>query len=458
MATNPSPSNVLLLIADDWSPIANCYGNPVIQTPNIDALAARGTVFDHAFCTTPSCAASRANILTGQYSHRHGQYGHCHSIHGFRTHEEFADRSLPAILGKNGVFSGLVGKRHIAPQHVYPFDYRGEGRPWFTEELRQSVRRFYETAGDRPFYLHAASMYPHRTAPGAGFNPETGDGEEPERDVVYAPEDVIVPPWLPDCPETRRDLADYYRFVTRFDRFVGAMLEELERAGHAGDTTVILMSDHGMPFPGAKASFYESGHHCPLIVAPPAGTPRHNRALVNWCDIFPTVTDALGLPPEARPPDLPGRSLVPILEEDDPEGWDRTYYSHTFHGINEYYPYRVVRERKLKFVQFLAHPLPHPLPIDLYDSPTWRHARETKPTFLGQRPATGFLYHDAEELYDLERDPAETTNRANDPEYAAEAARLRELLLKMREETGDPLVTDQPPLFPDPRRKEDGVR
>ena len=81
-----SHRNVLLLIADDWSPIAGCYGNEVIKMPSVDALAARGTLFQHAFCTTPSCAASRANLLTGHYSHTHGQYGHSHGIHNFHTH------------------------------------------------------------------------------------------------------------------------------------------------------------------------------------------------------------------------------------------------------------------------------------------------------------------------------------------------------------------------------------
>ena len=90
-----SCSSVLFIIADDWSPIARCYGNRVIKTPNVDALAERGVVFDYAFCTSPSCAVSRACILTGQHSHTHGQYGHCHGIHGFRTHESIQSTPPP---------------------------------------------------------------------------------------------------------------------------------------------------------------------------------------------------------------------------------------------------------------------------------------------------------------------------------------------------------------------------
>ena len=90
--------NVLFIIADDWSPIAGCYGNNKIKTPRIDSLAEKGVVFDHAFCTSPSCAVSRASILTGQHSHTHGQYGHCHGIHGFRTSESMT--STPMDCGQ----------------------------------------------------------------------------------------------------------------------------------------------------------------------------------------------------------------------------------------------------------------------------------------------------------------------------------------------------------------------
>ena len=115
--------NVLLLIADDWSPIAGCYGNSAIRTPNVDALASRGTVFTQAFCTTPSCAASRACVLTGHYSHTHGQYGHTHGIHNFHTHLSMP--SIPRTLGSAGFATGIVGKLHVQPSEVYPWTYDG---------------------------------------------------------------------------------------------------------------------------------------------------------------------------------------------------------------------------------------------------------------------------------------------------------------------------------------------
>ena len=427
--------SVLLLIADDWSELAKCYGNDVVSTPNIDGVARQGVVFDQAFCTTPSCAASRANLLTGLYSHQHGQYGHSHGIHGFRTHEKLATRTLPAVLKQAGVFTGLVGKDHIAPKWVYPFDVDQRYQPWSVESLREGARSFFEQAGKRPFYLQVASMYPHRT--GGNFNRDQCGEELKAGDVVYDPAKVVVPDWLPDVPEVRADLAAYHTFVSRYDRFVGAVLRELERSGRADDTMVIVMTDHGMPFPGAKASMYDSGHHCPLIVHRPGDAPGRNRALVNWCDIFPTVCDWLGVPADQMP-QLPGRSLLPIIDQPDPAGWDRTFFSHTFHEVTNYYPYRVVRGRRFKLVRNLAHGLPLPLATDLFDSATWQAVRRNGLERMGKRLTERVLHHAPEEFYDLENDPVETTNVIDDPAFAAEVRAMRSALEDFRLRTGDP--------------------
>jgi N-sulfoglucosamine sulfohydrolase len=438
------PRSVLLCIADDWSPIAGCYGNDIIRTPHVDALAQRATVFDHAFCTTPSCAASRASLLTGQHSHTHGQYGHCHSIHGFRTHAHL--RTVPAVLRDAQIKSAQIGKSHIAPDHVYPFDFTTAMGPdpvpadgWSTRSLAETAERFLRGIGDQPFYLHAASLYPHR-ASGARFPADMNADEYGELDVAYRPEDVIVPDWMADTPESRQDLADYYTYVSRYDHFVGEMLRVLEASGRATDTLVIVMTDHGMPFVGAKASCFEAGHHCPLLIARPGGGAVRCDALVNWLDLAPTIYDWLGVPDELTPDDLPGRSLLPILDQPHPEGWDETTYAHNFHEVCDAFPYRVLRGRRYKFIQNLLwhHPARLPLPSDLYRSPTWQSVLERGLTQTGRVSVERTLMHDAEALFDLEADPLETRNLIDDPAHARIAADMRTRLNDYRLATRDP--------------------
>ena len=259
----PTYKNALFLIADDWSRLASCYGNSVVKTPRIDAFAREGVVFDHAFCTSPSCAVSRACILTGHHSHTHGQYGHCHGIHGFRTGETMT--STPQALRAAGFATACIGKKHVEPHSVYPFEFEPEVNSRSPAELAAAARTFLSDNADRPFYLHVGFSDPHRA--GRGF---ANDREWPGvSEQIYRPEDVVVPDFLPDLPEVRADLADYYQAVSRFDHGIGLLLDVLEESGRADDTLVIVTTDHAMPFPGAKASFFDSGHHCPFIIRTP---------------------------------------------------------------------------------------------------------------------------------------------------------------------------------------------
>lgn len=427
----PMATNVLYLIADDWSPLAGCYGSPLIKTPYTDLLAERGVVFTQAFCTSPSCAVSRANVLTGRYSHSHGQYGHCHGDHGFRTHERM--RSLVACLRDAGYLTALIGKGHVAPDSVYPFertpslDHRDGAR--FRDHLREVIAA--ADAEGRPFYAHLGFADPHR-----GFTGPNAKDWPDNPAVRYDPHAVPVPDFLPDLPEVRQDLAEYYQCISRLDGSIGMALQALEDSGHRDDTLVICTSDHGMPFPGAKASPFDSGHHVPLIVAAP-GMPRtghRNRALVNHSDHMPTILDWCGI---AGPVDLPGRSLLPILEQEAPTGWDRTFFSHNFHEVTNYQPYRVIRTQRFKYVRNLAWQLPRPFPSDLFDSPTWQAVRAGDVQRLGARPRSRTEHAEAEELYDLEADPAESSNLIDQAEHAAVIAELRDELTAFRQRTGD---------------------
>ncbi len=421
--------NVMLVISDDWSPLAACYGNDVVQTPRIDAFAQEAMVFDHAFCCAPTCSASRANILTGQYAHTNGHYGHCHGIHGFSTHEWMS--SLVQDLNGQNFATALIGKSHVAPQSVYPFEFEPQVDPRDPLAMAEHARQFLDQNTERPFYLHVASAFPHRAGPKDFGNERPCPGHN---DVVYDPESVPVPNFLPDLPGVRDDLADYYQAVSRYDYFVGVMLDVLAEAGRADETLVIVMSDHGMPFPGAKASMFEGGHHCPLLIRTPDKQTGHTAALVNWVDLRPTIQAWCGVELSEA---LPGRSLLPLLDQPDQPGWETTYYSHCFHEVIDYNPYRVIRTPRYKYVQNLAPGVPCPLPTDLFRSRTWDAVRESATEMMGERPTHHMRVRAPEELYDLQADPAEAVNRIDDPDLQAIAADLRQRLYALRQETRD---------------------
>jgi len=430
--------NVLLIIADDWSPLAGCYGTPALHTPHIDRLAARGTMFTRAFCTTPSCAASRANILTGLYSHQHHQYGHTHGCHNFRTRADA--KTLPSVLRASGIASGLVGKSHIAPRETYPFDVWEEPNDipfakFSNQRLSSLTGDFLKSVEGKRFYLHAASSNPHRT--GGDFRRPLHPEFE-GKDRLYSPEEVTVPSWLPDTPETRQDLADYYTYISRFDEYVGAILGELDDAGRTSDTMVLLLSDHGMPFPGAKASPFEAGHHCPLIIAHPDGTGAGQRcdALVNWNDILPTILDGMDIPEAQRPTNLPGESMMPLIENAASPWRETVFYSHNFHEITNYFPYRVIRGSRYKYVRCLASKLDMPLGQDLFDSLSYTSIKKNGGS--STRSQGRILRHWPEALFDLENDPDEMTNLIDDPQVQPIVEDYRNQLLEFRSQTKDP--------------------
>ena len=423
--------SVLCIIADDWSRIAGCYGNNKVKTPRIDSFAEKSVVFDHAFCTSPSCAVSRACILTGHHSHTHGQYGHCHGIHGFRTSESMT--STPQALRIAGFATACIGKKHVEPFSVYPFEFEPKINPRNPNEITRAARAFLSANIDKPFYLHVGFSDPHRSSDGFGNNPSFCKVPK----VTYKEEDVEVPGFLPDIPEVRTDLAAYYEAISRFDFGVGQLLDLLKEMGRADDTMIILTTDHAMPFPGAKASFFDSGHHCPLIIQSPDLCEKgsHHQALVNWTNLRPTVQDWCGVP---IPQNLPERSIVPILNNSNAKGWDQTFFSHCFHEIVNYNPYRVLRGRRYKFVHNLSSGTDYILPTDLFRSPSWSAMCSNEEETFGERSKKHFFDRSPEELYDIINDPFETKNLISDPNLEKVADHMRIELVEFRQRTNDP--------------------
>ena len=119
------PRNVILFVTDDQGRDAGCFGNPVIQTPSLDALARDGIQFSHAFCTTASCSASRSVILTGIHNHANGHYGHAHAYHKFGSYPQV--KTLPVRLANAGYRTALCGKYHVLPESTYAFSNQDSG-------------------------------------------------------------------------------------------------------------------------------------------------------------------------------------------------------------------------------------------------------------------------------------------------------------------------------------------
>ncbi|RYH09417.1 sulfatase [Tropicimonas sp. IMCC6043] len=426
--------NILLMIADDLGRMAGCYGEPRIPTRNIDALAASGTRFDMAFTSTASCSASRSVIYTGLHTHETGQYGLHHDYHHFMT---FADvPTAPALLNAAGYHTGIIGKVHVGPAEVYPWQHREESETRDVDWVASRARAYFDarTQDALPFFLTIGFVDPHRDETRGGFG-NSGFGAQ---DPVFRAEDVDVPPFLPDLPEVRQELAEYYCSVHRLDRGVGMVLAALEAAGLARDTLVVFLSDNGAPFLNSKTTLFDAGVHLPLILRRPGQRPGiANPNLVSFTDLLPSFLGAAGASPPAG--SRRGRSLLPILEETTRlPGWDRVFGSHTFHEVTNYWPTRFLRTPRYKYHRNVAWQLDFPFSGDLYGSLSWQGIRRTEPVMIGARPLARYIRRPPEELYNLEDDPFEVTNLAEDPAHADRLAAFRDELEAWQRETRDP--------------------
>ena len=434
--------NVILIVADDLGMQIGCYGDKVIKTPNLDALAASGTRFTQSYCTTASCSASRSVILTGLQNHFNGQYGHEHGQGHFRTFDRV--RSLPVVMGDAGYRTCSIGKFHVGPEEVYHFQQylnKGVQGNRNTAVMAENAKQFITEKDDRPFFLYWCTSDPHR---GGGKDNFANFNDDPDHypgvpRVTYDANAIDIPSWLPNSDEARQELMEYYQAISRVDYGVGKIIETLKDTGHDKDTLVLFLSDNGPPFPGAKTNLYEPGMRLPLIVRNPfnkqAGVT--TAARVTWADLAPTIYDFAGVTP---PKGLHGRSFLKAMTEKDPKGWDEAYASHTFHEITMYYPMRIIVDGRYKYILNVAHQLPYPFASDLYASPTWQGVLKRKEKYYGLRPVETYIHRPKHELYDLEADPDELENLAENPDYADVLSKLQAKLKAWQTKTGDPWI------------------
>jgi N-sulfoglucosamine sulfohydrolase len=430
-----APPNILLMHCHDLGRYLGCYG-AAVDTPRIDGLADEGVRFDRHFVTAPQCSPSRSSLMTGRHPHQNGMLGLAHGDWEIGPDE----RLLPRLLGEAGYDTHRFGLQHITE---YP-DRLGYDHEHVEEPLRVNTPpSVHETARarevgeevasvlsadehDDPFFASVGFFELHRVEEEDGFGFEADRYETPD------PERVEPLPFLPDRPGIRSDIAEVQGMLEALDDGVGTVLDALEQADLAEETLVVFTTEHGLAFPRAKGCCYDAGIGAALAMRyPDELEPDAVDDLVSNVDVFSTLLEFADV---EVPANVAGRSFRDRLvdESDGSEGQyeprERLFAGMTWH--DRYNPVRAVRTDRYKYVRNFWHLPGVYLTRDIYESAAGSEVREEY--YCEQRPYV--------ELYDLETDPHEQENLAEDPDHEDVRDRLRDELIGWMLETDDPLL------------------
>ncbi len=428
--------NILWIIAEDMGPELGCYGTKGVQTPVIDDLASRGMKFERAYTVTPVCSTSRSSFMTGMYAMTIDAHNH-------RSHRN-GDNPLPDgvkvltdWLRPAGYYTGNLRKLTDDKQDAkfykgtgktdWNFNY--DGKPFDTD-------RWTDLKSHQPFYAQINFSETHR---GGAWNTS-----HQHIDQMADPEEIEIPPYYPNHSVVRAVWAQYLNTVMAVDKKVGFILDLLKRDGLDKNTIVVFMADHGRAMPRSKQWPYESGLHVPLIIywpensdlPEPSGYTRgqSTRQMVASIDLSATTLDWAGV---EKPAKMQGR----ILFGKNAEPARDLVFGGRDRGDESLFHIRTVRNDRFRY---LKNKNP--------DTPflEFNHYKET------QYPIVGLLHylHDrneltgppaaltaptrpAEELYDLENDPWEINNLADDPQYQDIKQKLASRLEQWQDEIDD---------------------
>ena len=409
------PTNILIFIADDQGEgDLSIYGHRSLRTPNIDRLGHEGLRFDNAFLTISSCSPSRSSILTGRYPHSTG----AEDLHMPLPADQ---QTIARRLRAEDYYNMAVGKWHLGDAEKKHWDVVVDcpGR----ETGVQAVKALSERPQERPFFFWVASKDPHRPF------------DENAITKPHDPADVVVPPYLPDHPLVRRDLALYYDEVTRFDSHVGEIVAELERQEVLDKTLIVYMSDNGMPFPRAKTTLYDAGIRTPMLVRLPGTVPAGSvqKGLFSVVDLAPTLLDVAGYELDSTQ----GMSRADMFRDAQAPGPHAIYAEANWHDFEQFT--RAVRTERFLLIRNYYWQKPLWNSVDSINSITWKGYLQMQR--LGRlTEAQEFIFLEPrpyEELYDLQVDPVSLRNVAGNASYRVELNRLRALLDNWRVETGD---------------------
>ncbi|MGA2927438.1 MAG: sulfatase [Solirubrobacteraceae bacterium] len=409
--------NVLYLHSHDTGRYVQPYGH-AIPTPNIQWLADQGVMFRNAFCAAPSCSGSRAALLTGEYCHANGMMGLAHR--GFALNDY--SHHIVHTLRDAGYHTELIGEQHVSRDPgILGFDIVHHIPDTSAASVAPAAILALSRGIPEPFFLSVGFFETHRSF----FAPSS------VRDRVYS----LPPPFLPDTPEIRQDVAAYKASARALDHGIGAVLNTLNATGLDRNTLVVCTTDHGLAFPTAKASLLDRGIGVMLILrgAGFGGGYAHDE-LVSHIDLYPTICELAGIEP---PPWLEGRSLLALVAGEEAPGTRSEVFSElTYHAAYE--PQRAIRTERFKYVRRFDE-YPFPVLPNCDDSPS-------KDAYLARGWAKRQVSREA--LHDLFFNPGEGRNVIEDPAYADVAGDLRARLEQWMRRTDDPLLDGPVPAPP----------
>jgi len=461
-ADNKRPLNILIITLDDlgWDSLGITGCKIPNISPHIDRLASQGIIFNHAHIMTSICGPSRAALLTGRYPHCSGSMGHGQQPPPDWIPPKIKTPSISTYLHGLDYLTGCILKG--SRQFDKTFDVYYKEKEFGVGFEDRDPQTFYQRTikflnqakqDKKPFFLYANPIDPHnpwpRTQEEAVMCKKWSQGRPPPpAKTQYDPQQVYVPPVLPDLPEVRAYIAPYYDAVHRGDECIGKILKALKDSGLEHNTLVFFLSDNGMGVPGAKGDNYYASTKTPLIVRWPGVIAKgriDNKHVVSSIDIVPTILEAAGLPALKK---VEGRSLLGILKGKSPSNWRQSVYAafnyYSQPNWQNFYPVRVMTGRRYTYIwnSYTQKENPHrrfilsnhPL-IKLMEKRSVEHPR------LGKR-AEALKHRPPEEFYDIQKDPGCWNNLIKSERHKDQIEKLKKALLKEMAATADPELAD----------------
>lgn len=417
--------NIVIYLTDDQSQLdASIYGAEVLNTPNLDRLAENGIVFDNAFIASPACAPSRAALLTGLMPSRNGaEANHSYPKPGISV--------LTQQLQEEGYKVLAFGKvAHMKMNWECGFDFYHSGMTGLANHVTNYVD---SVKMDEPVCLMVGDRRPH-----VPWISKT----------IYEPDELKLPPYFIDTPETRNLWARYYSDITGADQEMGKIYE-LARHQFGDNFIFIYTADHGGQWPFGKWNLYDAGIKVPLIVVWPGHIKPDTRtdAMVSWIDLFPTLLDLTG---SKMPVGLDGKSFKMVLEGKTDHFREYIFTTHSGDGKMNVYPIRSIRDHRFKYILNLYPENYHSNHSDILRKPnagaywdSWDEAAK-----YDDRAAAiihKYYVRPAEEFYDLEVDPMEQQNLIDSDEHQDQINKMRQILEEWMDQQGDSRKAFQTP-------------